>query len=175
MSRIGLRSRRPVIGVLGLVILGGGLALGWSFRRGVGRASPLQPGLNAYDAHDWPTAEKAARAQLKVHRDDAEAQRLLARSLFRQSRDQTALAIQTRLADNLLTAEDYFLRGQALVRLGQKEHGILVWRQALGKDAHHVETLLALEQVFFRLDLLNEAARRPRTWRPNRAGKRAPS
>jgi tetratricopeptide (TPR) repeat protein len=162
MARIGVRSRPRILGVLGVVILGGGMLLGWFLWRGMGRVSPLQPGLIAYDAHDWPTAERAARGQLKIHRDDAEAQRLLARSLFRQGRDQTALAIQTRLPNNLLTAEDYFLRGQALVRLGQKEHGILAWRQALGKDLHHVETLVALEQVFFRLDLLNEAARAAR-------------
>ena len=159
MAQIRVRTRRRVTGVLGVVILGSGLFLGWSSWRRMGQVNPLQPGLLAYDARDWPTAEKIARGQLKIRRDDAEAQRLLARSLFRQGRDQTALTIQTRLADNLLTAEDYFLRGQALVRLGRKEHGILVWRQALGKDAHHVETLVALEQVFFRLDLLNEAAR----------------
>ena len=40
-----------------------------------------------------------------------------------------------------MTAEDFFLRGQALVNLGQKEYGILSWRQALGRDVNHVETL----------------------------------
>ncbi len=102
---------------------------------------------------------RAPRGRLKAHRDDSEATRLLARSLFRQGRDRPALTTQTRLPDNLMTAEDFFLRGQALVNLGQKEYGILSWRQALGRDANHVETLVALEKAFFRLDLLNEAAR----------------
>ena len=43
--------------------------------------------------------------------------------------------------------------------MGQKERGILFWRQALGRDLNHVETLVALEHIFFRLDLLGEAAR----------------
>jgi hypothetical protein len=57
-----------------------------------------------------------------------------------------------------MAAEDYFLRGQAWVRIGEKEWGILLWRQALGRGVNHVETLVAMEQVFFELDLLNEAA-----------------
>ena len=162
MSRTLVRSRGRVTSVLGALILSVGVLLGWYCWRGMGPVSPIRAGILAYDAHDWPAAEKAARGQLKLHRDDAEALRLLARSLFRQGRDQPALTIQTRLTDNLMTAEDYFLRGQAAVRLGQRERGILVWRQALGKDANHVETLVGLERVFFELDLLNEAAARHR-------------
>jgi hypothetical protein len=97
--------------------------------------------------------------RLRSRREDPGALRLLARSLFRQGRDQPAATIQARLPDRLITAEDYFLRGQAAVRMGQKEYGILLWRQALGRDNNHIETLIALEQTFLRLDLLNEAAR----------------
>jgi hypothetical protein len=50
-------------GVLGVAILGGGMLLGWSLWCGVGRSGPLQPGRDAHAAHDWPTAEKATRAQ----------------------------------------------------------------------------------------------------------------
>ena len=134
MSRTGVRRRGRVAGVLVVSILAVGGLLGWSWWRGAGVSSPLRPGILAYDAQDWPAAEKVARGRLKTHRDDAEAMRLLARSLLRQGRDQTALTIHTRLPDSLMTAEDYFLRGQALVRLGQRERGILAWRQALGKD-----------------------------------------
>jgi tetratricopeptide (TPR) repeat protein len=159
MSRTEVRSRGRMTGVLIAVILGVGILAGWSWWRGTGVVNPLRMGLLAYDARDWPAAEKAARARLKPHRDDPEALRLLARSLFRQGRDQPALTIQARLPEGLMTAEDYFLRGEAMVRLGRREHGILVWRQALGKDANHVETLAALERAFSGLDLLNEAAR----------------
>ncbi len=159
MSRTGVRSRGRMTVTLGVLILGSGLLVGWLWRRGAGEAGPLRPGTLAYDARDWPTAEKVARLRLKAQRDDNEAMRLLARSLFRQGRDLPAATIQSRLPDSLLTAEDYFLRGQALACAGRREHGILVWRQALGKDVNHVETLVALEEVFFGLDLLNEAAR----------------
>jgi tetratricopeptide (TPR) repeat protein len=148
-----------VTAVLGTLVLGGGALLGWSTWRRMGPISPLRSGLDAYEARDWAAAEKAARERLRTHRDDEQALRLLARSLFHQGRDQAALNVQARVSEDLKTAEDYFLRGRAAVRLGKKEHGILAWRHALGKDNDHVETLRALEQTFSRLDLLNEAAR----------------
>ncbi len=152
------RSRRRWIALVLLVIVAGSALGWWSWRRG-GRVAPLGAGDAAYDARDWPAAEKAARHRLRTHRDDREAQRLLARALIRQGRDQAGLPIQLRLPDTILSAEDFFLRGQAAVRLGRKELGILAWRQALGKDNDHVETLVALEEIFVRLDLLDEAAR----------------
>ena len=126
--------------------------------------SSLQAGTAAYNARDWATAEKRAREWLKEHHDDSQAQCLLARSLFRDGRDQQAMGIYVRLAENMLEAEDYFLRGQALERMGQKEQAILIWRRALGQDLNHVETWVALEQIFFRLDLLSEAARGWAAW-----------
>ncbi len=159
MLGLRVRSRRTMIVMLASLILGGGALLGWSAWRWMGPVSPLRSGIAAYEARDWAAAEKVARERLKTHRDDEEALRLLARSLFHQGRDQAALNVQARVSEPLRTADDYFLRGRAAVRLGKKEHGILAWRQALGKDNDHVETLLALEQTFSRLDLLNEAAR----------------
>ncbi len=159
MTSIRLVRRLRATGVLIALILGIGALLGWSRLHDARRTDPLQPGIAAYENHDWAAAEKAARERLKARGNDAEALRLLARSLFRQGRDQPAATIQARLPDRLVAAEDFFLRGQAAVRMGQKEYGILLWRQALGKDNDHVETLVALEQTFLRLDLLNEAAR----------------
>jgi hypothetical protein len=158
MSLIGVRGRRWVIWAVVLSLLGGGAVLGGRFWRGTRPVHLLATGIAAYDRRDWPAAEKVARQRLKTHRDDAEAQRLLARSLLRQGRDRVALSIRARLPEPLKTAEDYFLRGQAAVRMRQKELGILAWRQALGKDNDHVETLLGLEQTLLRLDLLHEAA-----------------
>jgi tetratricopeptide (TPR) repeat protein len=160
MPRVALGSWRLPTGWLTASILGGALLGGfWFWWRGGARVNPLQRGTTAYDSHDWQAAEQVARQRLKEHPDDAEALRLLARSWFRQSRDQPALAIHGRLADELMAAEDYFLRGQALARMGQKELAILLWRQALGRDVNHIDTLVALEQLLFQLDLLNEAAR----------------
>ncbi|MHB1558043.1 MAG: tetratricopeptide repeat protein [Isosphaeraceae bacterium] len=152
-------ARRLAAALLALLVLGGGVWLAWRLRNRGGSENTRSPGIAAYDAKDWPAAEKAARDRLRTHRDDREAQQLLARALIRQGRDQAGLTIQLRLPDPMLSAEDYFLRGQAALRMGRKEHAILAWRQALGKDNDHVETLVALEQTFLRLDLLNEAAR----------------
>jgi len=127
--------------------------------RGASRVSALEQGIASYNTRDWQTAEKRARETAEEQRDDTEALRLLARSLFREGRDQQPWRFTRVSADNMMAAEDYFLRGQAFVHMGQKERGILLWRQALGLDLNHIETLAALEQVFFRLDLLNEAAR----------------
>ncbi len=149
-------ARRLAVALLVFLMLGGG---GWLLWHRGAMERPSTPGLAAYEARDWPAAEKAAKDWLRTHREDRDAQRLLARALIRQGRDQAGLTIQLRLPESMLTAEDYFLRGQAALGMGRKEHAILAWRQALGKDNDHVETLLALEQTFLRLDLLNEAAR----------------
>jgi tetratricopeptide (TPR) repeat protein len=154
------RRRRVATALVGAAVLGA-LLLGLFARwRDASRAAgPLERGASSYGRHDWHSAEQLARQHLKARKDDPEALRLLARSLFRQGKDQAALALCGRIADNFMAAEDYFLRGQALVRRGQRELGILVWRRALGRDADHVETLLALEDVMVQLDLLSEAAR----------------
>ncbi len=159
MAWMRLRGRWRWAGLMGALVLGAGVLLGSTLRRGEPRVDPLAPGLAAYGVHDWPVAEKVARERLRTHRDDPEAMRLLARSLFRQGQDRPAATIQARVPGPLLTAEDLFLRGQAAVRLGEREYGILLWRRALGKNPDHVETLMALEQTLTRLDLLSEAAR----------------
>ncbi len=120
---------------------------------------PLDTGLAAYARQNWPAAEKAAREELKKNRGDTRALLLLARSLHRQSRDESATAIYSRLSLDAMTTEDYYLRGLAFLRSGQAEYAILTWRRALGTNPNHVETLEALEDVFSRKDLLTEAAR----------------
>jgi predicted negative regulator of RcsB-dependent stress response/formate-dependent nitrite reductase cytochrome c552 subunit len=115
--------------------------------------------LAAYAREDWAGAEKAAREQLKKNRDDSQARLLLARSLYRQTRDDPASAIFDNLSMQALTTEDFFLRGMAFLRSGQAEYAILTWRKGLGTNPNHAETLVALEGIFSRKDLLTEAAR----------------
>jgi hypothetical protein len=135
------------------------MALGRFGQRDGFQVDPLKRGLSAYSRGDWAAAEQEARRRLKDRSDDPGALRLLVRCLFRQGRDQAALGIAERLPRPGLDVEDYYLQGQAFMRLGQRERGILLWRAALGLDVNHVESLLALEQAFFGLDLLDEAAK----------------
>jgi tetratricopeptide (TPR) repeat protein len=158
MPRVGVRNRW-LVGAPFVVLILVSVILGSIHWRGALRVNKLQQATIAYERLEWPAAERHSREWLKEHRDDDDALRVLSRSLFRQGRDQSAMAIQTRLDNSRVTAEDCFLRGQALVRAGQREQGILLWRQTLGLDANHIETLVALEQVFFQMDLLSEAAR----------------
>jgi len=121
--------------------------------------SPFERGLVAYQREDWPAAEKAAREHLKTKRDDTRALLLLARSLYKQTRDDSASAIFDRIEMNALGTEDLLLRGQAFVRSGQPEYAILTWRRGLGTNPNDADTLLELERVFSRMDLLHQAAR----------------
>jgi tetratricopeptide (TPR) repeat protein len=153
------RNRRTV-GVLVCLALVAAIAVAvglWARR--APEVSPLDDGLAAYGNGDWTAAEKKAREQIKRKEDDPTALRLLARSLYRQARDQPAAAIDQRLAENTASAEDYFLRGQAFVRLRQTDSAIQAWRRALKLDPNQVEARTALEATLVRLSRFADAAR----------------
>ena len=57
-----------------------------------------------------------------------------------------------------MTAEDYFLLGQSRIRSQQVDVAIDLWKKAIEIEPDHVESRVALEQAFFRLDRLTEAA-----------------
>jgi tetratricopeptide (TPR) repeat protein len=120
-------------------------------------AGALLRGQAAYDKRDWAVAEKIAREQLKQDRGNPDALRLLSRALFRQSRDQPAVAISESLDRDTMTAEDYFLLGQSCVRSQKSDVAIKLWQKTTRLDPNHVESRVALEQAFFRLDRLSEA------------------
>jgi tetratricopeptide (TPR) repeat protein len=121
-------------------------------------AALLEQARDLYDRGDWPGAERLARAQLKIDRDDQAALRLLARTLFRQQNDALASSISARLKKESMTAEDYFLLGQASVRSQQVDLAIKSWQQAEELDPDHFEARAAREQTLYRLDRLSEAA-----------------
>jgi tetratricopeptide (TPR) repeat protein len=153
------RNYRLLVIATCIFVVGSSAASGfWWWRRGR-PYRPLDAGRAAYARKDWPAAEKAAREHLKNHRSDKEALILLARSLFRQSRDDSASKIYEQLSTETMSSEDFYLRGMAFLRSGQAEFAILAWRRGLGNNPNHVETLVALESIFSRVDLLAEAAR----------------
>ncbi len=158
MLRVGSRNHWLLLSFTCLLILAG-VAVGAAWLGRSSPASPLKQGIAAYDRQDWPSAEKGARAQLKIRRDDPEAMRLLARALFQQGRDEPAMALCERLGDSRLEAEDFLLLGHAVLRSGKRESAIQLWRRAVGKDPHHNQSWMALEQIFFQMDLPSEAAR----------------
>ncbi|HKI20094.1 MAG TPA: tetratricopeptide repeat protein, partial [Isosphaeraceae bacterium] len=158
MPRVGARNRWFFLWFTCLLILAG-VALGGAWLVRSSPASPLQRGIAAYGRQDWPSAEKGAREQLKIQPDDPKGLRLLARAMLQQMRDQPAMALCERLGDGRLEAEDFFLLGHAVRRSGKNESAIRLWRRAVGKDPYHSKSWVALEQIFFQLDLLSEATR----------------
>ena len=90
------------------------------------------------------------RSQLKQDRGNPDALRLLSRALFRQLRDQPAVAISESLDRDTMTAEDYFLLGQSCVRSQKSDVAIKLWQKTTRLDPNHVESRVALEQAFFR-------------------------
>ena len=158
MSRLRARSRSIVV-ACGCSVLLAATALGvrwWDKSRH--QQGPLAQGQAAYLQGDWIAAERIAREQVKKNPGDPGALRLLSRALFRQSRDQPAVAITNRISPVTITAEDYFLLGQSRVRSQQVDVAIDLWKKAIETEPDHVESRVALEQAFFRLDRLAEAA-----------------
>jgi tetratricopeptide (TPR) repeat protein len=84
-------------------------------------------------------------------------QRLLARALYRQGRDQLAADVHKLVADDFLDAEDFFLVGQALRRKGQNDRAMFLWRKAIAADPNHVETIEAFVPLLVGQELLDEA------------------
>ena len=157
MPPVGVRNRWLVVAFACSVILAGvALGVAW-WGKSLDRAGPLALGRAAYDRGDWAAAERIAREQLKKYRNDPDVLRLLSRALFRQSRDQPAVAISESLARDTMTTEDYFLLGQSCVRSQKVDLAIKLWQKAAQLDPDHVESRVALEQAFFRLDRLSEA------------------
>jgi tetratricopeptide (TPR) repeat protein len=133
-----------------------GLSVGgawWSKRDH--RKSLLEQSRAAYNRRDWAAAQAKAYEQLKTNRDDPEALRLLARALFRQGGD--AAPIFERLKPDAMEAEDYLLLGLFFLRAQKAPLAIKPLQKALELDPNHVESLVALEQIHFRMDRLTEA------------------
>jgi tetratricopeptide (TPR) repeat protein len=98
-----------------------------------------------------------ARERLKKAPDDAEALRLSARAAAHQDRDQTAIAIYSRLVVGVMDTEDFFLLGRALDRIGQVDPAFKAYETARLGNPDHPETLDALAQLYLKHDRENAA------------------
>lgn len=91
----------------------------------------LAQAQRAYQRGDWNQAADQARRWLRSAVDDAEALRLYARASIRLNRDEVGNAIyKDRLGPERMQAEDYYLVGLSLARLGRNETAVQVWEKA---------------------------------------------
>ena len=115
-------------------------------------------GIAAYDRGDWNAAAALAAARLKTVTDDKEALRLLARSSVRQRRDELARSLYPRLGSvAALEAEDLYLFGTVIDRLGDRETARECWEDGLTADPNHAEMLLELARLYLTMSRFSEA------------------
>ncbi len=159
--------RRAVWGIVGTVAVLG-VALGLALVvRGLWTSGPAARAREAYARGDWDRAAEILRAEIRDaggRSVDPGILRLYARCLVRLDRDASALSIYDgRLgqagAEAALEPEDAFLKGLAIVRTGQLEAGLEVWRQALAEKpgADHAEMLDNFTRLSVRLQRIDQA------------------
>jgi tetratricopeptide (TPR) repeat protein len=107
----------------------------------------LALGRSAYDHESWEAAADNAREALKIDPSSSDAVRLLARSLGRLGRDESALALFGRLGGDNLEAEDDFLLARVLARRNQPAAARAQLWKAHEKDPLHGESLHDLIRV----------------------------
>ena len=118
------------------LVVGGGVAL--FIARAQLTPGTLDRAVAAYDRGDWSTAEALADQWLKTMPDDHQALRLLARSSVRQGRDKRARTLYARIGGAAaMKAEDYYLFGTVIYRLGDRETARECWEQGLRIDPNH--------------------------------------
>src|SRR5438874_1538069 len=104
--------RRLGLMIMAAILVGGGVAILWGKTRQVRDLAAEARAASA--RQDWKRTEFLARKLLKHFPDDPTALQLAARAAARQDRDQTAIAIYSRLLVESVDAEDLFLLGRAL-------------------------------------------------------------
>jgi tetratricopeptide (TPR) repeat protein len=123
-------------------------------------ADPKAELNSAYRRGDWKQTAALARERLKKAPDDASALRLAARAAARQDQAQKAVAIYHQLeqvAAGRKEAEDFFLLGRALSRLGQFDRAVEAYEVARSRDPDLAEALAVLAALYLRTDR-NDAA-----------------
>jgi tetratricopeptide (TPR) repeat protein len=122
---------------------------------------PLATGFAAYARSDWTTAADLARRRLVVDRSDNRALLLLARSSVHLGRNQAASEQFHRLVSEgrrTLSAEDYYLLGQALHRQHQTADAIAAWEAGNKLEPERPELLDELARGYSEQNRLVEAA-----------------
>ena len=150
MPRQGKRKKGAYLVAIAVALIGVVAAVRWAKPK-------LFPDLtaeaaDAYSRSDWPRTAKLANQRLKQKPEDPQALRLAARAAARQDRDQTAIAIYSRLDVGLMAPEDFFLMGRALSRTGQAEPAFKALETAQAEDPDHPETLDFLCRLYYQTD-----------------------
>jgi tetratricopeptide (TPR) repeat protein len=143
--------------IMMVILVGGGAAVFWGKNR-------LVPDLAAeaqaaYARQDWKGTELLVRQRLKQVPDDPKALQLGARAAAHLDRDQSAIAIYSRLVVADMDPVDFRLLGRALSRTGQSDPAMIAYETALSGDPDHAETLDALAQLYLQNDRYDAAER----------------
>ena len=99
-----------------------------------------------------------AQARLKTVPDDKQALRLLARSSARQRRDQLARSLYSQLGIMAMEAEDFYLMGAIVDRLGDRAAAQECWEDSVRADPNHAEALQELSRLYLSMGRSIEAA-----------------
>jgi tetratricopeptide (TPR) repeat protein len=147
------RTRALWCGAGALAILAGASAWLWAI------ASTRQEthGQAAYERGRYYESLNRASAVLRDHPDDTRALRLAARSEARIGDVGRSQALYARLGDRAMEAEDFFLLGSGLIRLGKLAQATVVFERARGLDPTHAETLHELARLYARRDRMRDA------------------
>ena len=101
---------------------------------------------------DWTLTTLLARERLKQAPGDALALRLSARAAANLDKDQSAIAIYSRLTTSDLDPDDYYLLGRALQRTGQIDRAAKAYEATLAANPDHAQTLDALGRLYVKND-----------------------
>jgi tetratricopeptide (TPR) repeat protein len=136
--------------VMATVLIGAGLGFRW----GKSRLFPefAAQASSAIARGDWDRMALLSRDRLKKVPGDPMALRLAARVAAHQDRDQSAIAIYSRLILEDMDAEDLYLLGRALGRTGKPALAAKTYERALMLNPDHPETLYALAQLYLQDD-----------------------
>jgi tetratricopeptide (TPR) repeat protein len=141
----------PVLGLAGVLIVGAVAALGWGLLRPTAGVEPRA--VAAYARGDWSETARLAHQWLRRNPDDPMALRLAARAAARQDRDDSAIAIYSRLVASNIESEDFYLMGRALSRTGQLERAQKVLESGRSSNPDDPATLDLLCRLYYQKDL----------------------
>lgn len=152
----GSRRFKGVWAVAALVATGLACAAVWVGSRYF--RSPLALATEAYVGGDYSHALADARQILKEHPDSLAARRLMARSSARLQRDEVALQMYDRLGREKMEAEDFYLVGTAMTRMGRRDAAQDALQSAYRIDPSNPEIAYELARLYAGSDRLAEAA-----------------
>jgi tetratricopeptide (TPR) repeat protein len=144
-----VRRKRNVFwfAVAGVALLGAVAAFRWVKPRLF--PEPTAEASAAYSRGDWERTSLLAHRRLKQVPEDPKALRLAARAAAHQDRDQSAIAIYSRLDVAMMDPEDFFLMGRALSQTGQIEAATKAFETALAGNPDHPPTLDFLCRIYY--------------------------